>query len=726
MFRRVSASWPVLVAAVFTAYSVVLLVNAFRSQALMRADAEQRIVADSKRRAAAVADLIYERRSGISALAEIPEIGNYLVNKSLGMTLRYGLSANLFAIEDRFRRQRERTNQRGERVFSRIAFIDEHGDVLVDVAPDQGKPPLPLQLPKNGDSYIDYASKRIIVAAPVVYKDSPAGMVVATGDLDLLSRDLYSSEMNGNYREVLLTTDGVELSISQTPMNRDVALAIASLPENTLVSTDQFSTTEPRLNGRLAVRTRVAGADLSLLTVLAEEDAYGQITSRFFLYAASLVPLIALVFSMMAERGRRVRVALAQSEKRFRAIFDNLRDAIIIVSIEDGRIIEVNPRMRVMFGYGSDDVTGMNSSDLAEKSLEYGPQQWMARIAATTSAGPQFFLWRSRRKDGELFWAEISMLRAEISGQDRILVVAHDVTQRKEQEHKLIESLEYQRELNKRLEDAQGQLLQSEKMASIGQLAAGVAHEINNPVGFINSNVGSLDNYMATLFRILDAYERMAAEASPGCIESEEVQTLKTQLDYAYLKEDISSLIHETRDGVERVKKIVQDLKDFSHVDDTEWQSVDLHKGLESTLSVANNEIKYKADVIREYGDLPNVECLPFQINQVFLNLLVNASHAISGRGTITVRTGQEGEGVWVEIADTGSGITEENLKHIFEPFFTTKPIGKGTGLGLSLSYGIVKKHGGRIEVNSRVGEGTAFRIWLPVRQSPPKDGLSS
>jgi signal transduction histidine kinase len=175
--------------------------------------------------------------------------------------------------------------------------------------------------------------------------------------------------------------------------------------------------------------------------------------------------------------------------------------------------------------------------------------------------------------------------------------------------------------------------------------------------------------------------------------------------------------MHETKDGVARVAKIVQDLKDFSHVDEAEWQWADLHKGLDSTLNVVWNELKYKAEVVKEYGELPVVECLPFQINQVFMNLLVNAAHAIEERGTITLRTGTAGDEVWIEVADTGSGIPPENLGRIFDPFFTTKPVGKGTGLGLSLSYGIMQKHHGRIEVTSEPGRGTTFRIVLPGRQ---------
>lgn len=272
-----------------------------------------------------------------------------------------------------------------------------------------------------------------------------------------------------------------------------------------------------------------------------------------------------------------------------------------------------------------------------------------------------------------------------------------------------------QRVLINQLEEAHNQLLQSEKMASIGQLAAGIAHEINNPVGFVNSNLGSLLLYVEKLLTLIAAFEQHEPELP---VESRNaLARIKKETDIAYLRDDIRDLLNESLGGLQRVKRIVQDLKDFSHVGESEMQWANLEDGLESTLNVVWNELKYKTEVIKDFGKIPEVECIPSQLNQVFMNLLVNAGHAIKEKGTITLRTWQDAENVCVEVADTGSGIPPEIINRIYDPFFTTKPVGTGTGLGLSITHGIIRKHNGRIEVASEVGKGTTFRIFIPKQQ---------
>ncbi|MFZ3019388.1 MAG: ATP-binding protein [Gallionella sp.] len=296
---------------------------------------------------------------------------------------------------------------------------------------------------------------------------------------------------------------------------------------------------------------------------------------------------------------------------------------------------------------------------------------------------------------------------------DLVRIHVLDITKRKRME-------DQQKEAYRQLEQAKSQLLQSEKMAAIGLLAAGVAHEINNPIGYVNSNLGTLEKYLADLFVVIEKCEAVEAALDGQSPAQEELRRFKAKVDFDFLRRDVKSLIAESLQGLDRVKKIVLDLKEFSHAEsEDQWVWADVHLGLDSTLNVVWNELKYKCEVEKEYGELPKIWCLPSQLNQVFMNLLVNAAQAIEARGKITIRTGQDGERVWIEVVDTGKGIPPENMPRIFEPFFTTKPVGKGTGLGLSVSYNIVEKHRGKIEARSEAGKGTTFRVWLPVK--PPE-----
>ncbi len=324
------------------------------------------------------------------------------------------------------------------------------------------------------------------------------------------------------------------------------------------------------------------------------------------------------------------------------------------------------------------------------------------------------------RDDGSTAWLQLFLEpKLDDDGiQVGIYSLGVDITALVMSERKLLERNQGLERLNVRLEAAQSQLMQSEKLASIGQLAAGVAHEINNPIGFVASNANTLERYVADLFSLIAAYEAVESllpADAPGVVALHDV---KQHADLDFLKEDTTELLSQSRDGLLRVKKIVQDLKDFSHAGAGQsWEQADVERCLDSTLTIAANEVKYMATVVKEYGHPPPVECIPSQLNQVFLNMVVNAGHSIEQQGRITVRTGQTDEQVWIEFEDTGSGMSAETMHRIFEPFFTTKAVGQGTGLGLSLSYGIVQKHHGRIEVQSELGVGTRFRIWLPMCQ---------
>ncbi|THB66301.1 MAG: GAF domain-containing protein [Gammaproteobacteria bacterium] len=284
-------------------------------------------------------------------------------------------------------------------------------------------------------------------------------------------------------------------------------------------------------------------------------------------------------------------------------------------------------------------------------------------------------------------------------------------------------------ELNEQLSQTQNQLVQQEKMASIGQLAAGVAHEINNPIGFVLSNVNTLAEYAGTFISLLKEYETLVKNLASGNRDSarvsmQTIRDIKKKEDVDYMLEDIEELVTDSLDGMERVRSIVAGLKSFARVDtETETQQADINECIQSTLKLVWNELKYNCKVETDYGEIPEIECFPGQLNQVFMNLMVNASHAIEKKGLIKIKTFEgDNENIIITITDNGSGIEKENISKLFNPFFTTKEVGKGTGLGLSISYGIIEKHNGTIDVESTVGEGTTFTIKLPIAHRRSSD----
>lgn len=281
-----------------------------------------------------------------------------------------------------------------------------------------------------------------------------------------------------------------------------------------------------------------------------------------------------------------------------------------------------------------------------------------------------------------------------------------------EEEHKA------QALLIKKLEDTKSQLVQSEKMASIGQLAAGVAHEINSPIGFVYSNIQSLQEHINKLLKVSLFTEKLIDKSGID-LHMRLKKDYFERNEFDYIKDDILELVEESLDGVVRVREIVKSLKEFSHTDAKDWSETSLIEGIESTLKIVSSQFKYKVELIKDYQeDLPPLFCMGMQLNQVFMNLLVNAGQAIDENGTIFIKVFSEDNCQKVSVRDTGQGIEPNHLSKIFDPFFTTKPVGSGTGLGLSLSYNIVKNHDGDIEVKSEVGKGTEFIVSLPQKKN--------
>jgi signal transduction histidine kinase len=296
---------------------------------------------------------------------------------------------------------------------------------------------------------------------------------------------------------------------------------------------------------------------------------------------------------------------------------------------------------------------------------------------------------------------------------------AFEALQKSQQE--LLQTNKMLEKVNLELQENRNQLVQSEKLASIGQLAAGVAHEINNPVGFVKSNISTLSSYLEILKDIFQRYRMLSDQKdlkSEDIFQQfEEIEAYARSKKIDYILDDLEPLLKESLEGTERVREIVSNLKIFARPDEIDLKEVDLYEGLENSLKIIWNELKYKCEVIKNFKPLPLIQCHPGQINQVFINILLNAANAIAEKGTITIESYSDPTTVGIKISDTGCGISPENINKIFDPFFTTRDVGKGTGLGLSVSHGIIDKHKGKIEVKSELGKGTSFTILLPIKQ---------
>lgn len=259
------------------------------------------------------------------------------------------------------------------------------------------------------------------------------------------------------------------------------------------------------------------------------------------------------------------------------------------------------------------------------------------------------------------------------------------------------------------------QLFRSERLANIGELAAGIAHEVNNPVGYVQSNLQTLSGYVRDLLILVEAYREVADADVPNPDARARLDALRQHMDEQHLLSDLPDVVDESRQGVEIIRDVALALKDFARPPDTSFEARDINVLIRKAARIAANEIKYAADLTFDLGELPPVICVGSMISQVLLNLLINAAHAMDGRGRITVTTYPDGAGIVVTVADTGRGMEADVAARIFEPFFTTKAEGRGTGLGLSLVYDIITRHQGEISVDSEPGQGTTFRVWLPV-----------
>lgn len=367
---------------------------------------------------------------------------------------------------------------------------------------------------------------------------------------------------------------------------------------------------------------------------------------------------------------------------------------------------------------------GIDGATTAREIFKLDPQIRIVIVTAFSECSPDEIVEEVGRED--IFYLNKPFNQAEIKQFTRALLDQWNINCEKEKLRRALEDSNRQlRQLTENLEEKVKEktalLIQSEKLASVGLLAAGVAHEINNPAAFVGCNLNTIKRYTNKIVPLLELCRELVQNRSPEILL--QLEHFLTNNKIEFILDDLRGLVDESQDGIGRISGIVADLKAFSHIDRAEISLVNVNEVIDTTLNIIHNQLKYKVEVIKQYGELPLIECFPQKISQVFMNLLINASQAIAEKGQIRICSQLISEGrrlsdqmVEIEISDTGQGIAPEMIPKLFDPFFTTKPVGEGTGLGLSIVYDIVKGHGGTIAVQSQLGKGSVFTLHFPVK----------
>lgn len=648
--------------------------------------------------------------------------------------------------------------------ITQAAIIGRDG--IVEYSNIAGWKPIDLSDRPHFKVHLNNAADEMYVSAPVLGRISKiwtvqftrkildekgefVGVVVISIPPPALSRSYKDFDLGGGAAIAYVRFDGQIIGHSDD-LSRVVGVNLAGTPGLSASDPEEGQyRRKSRVDGeeRIYRYHKVGGYPFSIIVGQSVRTVFASYNNARYTYifagvvTSMLILLICLLFLLRIKSGEKAAAdkknfenLLRESEERFRIIAETI-DAVIWSGCEREGYY-VNAAYKKIWGcffakgladhpmllnvYGADEDIVRQSISALESGQSFNCEyrilngmeiRWIWGQAYPVLDGDHHVLrgvgFASDITERKKIQEEIRAFSEEL--EERVLLRTSEL---QEANQALIVEKNAQKVLIEKLNEAQSQLIQSEKLASIGQLAAGVAHEINNPIGFVSSNVMMLQRYCQTMLDAIDQYESISRFLDEDGVKCLELIRQNNGLDA--VKKDVFELLSESKDGLDRVKKIVQDLKDFSRVGTANADWADLEQGLESTINVVWNELKYKAEVVRRYAGIPAVKCIPSQINQVFMNLLMNSVQAIPQRGRIVVGTGFDDDNVWIDIEDNGAGISGENIKKIFEPFFTTKPVGQGTGLGLSLSYGIIQKHRGRIEVESKVGVGSKFRVVLP------------
>jgi PAS domain S-box-containing protein len=741
-------------------YLGFLLLNLYRSHEKIQNAALVQLQHTAEKRALALETFLSDRSEDLVELAEKQRLSAYFDNLSLGMSPEYGLGASLEDLRYEIERYRLRKQLDGSPLYRRMVFVDKSGAVLASAAAPELKPlsrnelkPLRHNRAAHVQLYIlrTQEGAELVMAYPYLFKEQYAGHLLAWIKIADLYRHFIESANDrhdgANALNLLLDHNAY---LAQ-PSGSSSIISTDSLPLPAVLKPgrQKLQLKAPDMAGPVPVTAFTVPVNgtplfLSTLAVLDRDEKASPMQLVLTTGAIGLLILAGTVMLVRTDLNTRVietrleetrirEQAMEQQNRILAATAEELKEKKewLTLALEGAALglwdwhiltgqVLYNEQWAAMLGYRLEelDTTISTWQALVHPDDLPGVEQVLkAHLAGMT---PYYETeHRCLTKSGAWLWILDRGRVAERDAEGRAVRMAGthlDISARKQAEAQLRLLNE---ELEQRVQDEVQKnrekdvlLLQQDKMASIGQLAAGVAHEINNPMGFIISNLGSLENYSEALIRYLESVEQ---QLQTETVQSANLKQLRDSLDIPFILGDLLPLLTESLEGADRVKQIVLDLKDFARMDDTTVQEADLNQCVRSTINIVRNELKYVADLDLQLADLPPVNSSPQQINQVITNLLVNAAHAIEGHGTIRVVTRQEGDKAVLVIADTGKGIPPEVMKKIFDPFFTTKPVGQGTGLGLTITYDLIRKNGGSISVESEPGTGTIFTVLLPL-----------
>ena len=632
-------------------YMALLLSDLYRSRRDLQQTARARLMEDAEKRATSLGYFFSERISDLQDLAENRELSAYFENIGLGMSMEYGLAASLYEANEALAVFRNKKRLGNSEIYNRVVFLDSLGRKLLDSAADNVK-----HTTGEERSWRGFLSKK--ESKPRYYavgEDTTARIVIST--------PYYFKGQRKGFILAWLSPAKIYVHFLSGTSSKNNPVALL-FEHRYLYAPSESGQLFP--HEQLKQTGSLQDSDPIFISTQDTDNASHKMPVFHTAIQSTPFSLVTFIPSSNFE---------TVSPRRLLAVSSAIGILILVGSF---MIIRSSTRNTVLNAR-------LEEIHIREQEME---------------------------KQNDLLHEQAILLEQEMAHRQ---MTQEDLAVKQKQLLALNETLEVRvAEEVRSNREKDCILLHQDKLASIGKLAAGVAHEINNPMGFIMSNLQTLDKYAAMEQQYLHAVD----ETLKNCCSREQrapLEALSKRLDLTFVLKDISPLITESLEGAERVKQIVLDLKDFARLDEASLKEIDLNQCVQSTANIVRNEIKYVAELELHLEEIPKIVCNPQQINQVIANLFVNAAHAIDGYGHITVSTAHESNHVILTVADTGRGIPAEIRSRIFDPFFTTKEVGKGTGLGLSISYDIVRKHGGEITFTSELGVGTTFMVRLPV-----------